>query len=73
MHTDSNIRIWMHHVHDSTVRVAHYTEHMLHEKSFWGIVGIVALIATLFTLVVLYGENMMQSQRSILPFGGPYY
>ena len=73
MHADLSFRHWMHHVHDGSAKVAHYTGHMLHEKSFWGILAIVALIAALFTLVVLFGENAMQGYRGTLPYGGPYY
>lgn len=56
MHTAPTIKNWMHHVHDDAVKVAHYTEHMLHEKSFWGIVLILALVAGLFTAIVLFGN-----------------
>lgn len=50
------IKHWMHHVHDDAVKVAHSTEHMLHEKSFWGIVLILALLAGFFTAIVLFGN-----------------
>ena len=73
MHTDSSFKHWMHHLHDDGVRVAHFTGHMLHEKSFWGILAIVAVMITLFTLVVLFGEDAMEGYRGTLPYGGPYY
>ena len=57
MHATTTIKHWMHHLHDSTAKVAHLTGHMLHEKNFWGIVAILAMIAGLFALIMLHGGH----------------
>lgn len=61
----------LHHMHDSTVKATHATGHLFHEKTFWGILAIIALIALLFTLVVLYGSSNALPTTP-LPFA-PYY
>lgn len=73
MLVNSSFQHWIHHIHDSSIKVAHYADHTLHEKSFWSILAIVLLIMVLFTLVVLTGKNIAQEGHGILPYGGPYY
>jgi hypothetical protein len=63
----------MHHFHDGGVRAVHYTGHMLHEKTFWAILGILALVAGLFTLIVLYGGDVTMQHYSVPVPYGPYY
>lgn len=55
----------MHVAHDGSVRVAQRSNHMLHEKSFWEIVAVWGLIALLFTLLVLFGENTFLQEYSV--------
>ncbi len=70
MHASMTFRQWMHHVHSGTVKATHFTGHLLHEKSFWGILAILMLIAGLFTLVVLFGGDSIP-QNYYLPLA-PY-
>jgi len=73
MHMEPTVKSWMHHVHDDAVRVAHYTNHMFHEKSFWGIVAIIALLAGLFTLIAFSGNETFLDYQSVpMPHGGYY-
>jgi hypothetical protein len=72
MHTVSSVRQWMHLMHDEGVRVAHVSMHVLHEKSFWGIVSILAVLALLLTLIVLLGEKLPAYEYGI-PSPHGYY
>lgn len=67
MSTTPTLRHFIHHLHDEGAKIIHMTGHMLHEKTFWGIVGIVALIAALFALLVLWG-NGPQVEYQIHPY-----
>jgi len=57
MRATPKVRFWMHQMHDETGRLMHQTGHMLHEKAFWEIVGIVVMIAAMFTLLVRLGVD----------------
>jgi hypothetical protein len=71
MHTSPTLKLRMHHFHDSSVNAMHYIGHLLHEKSFWAIVAITALIVGFFTMIILFGSGTtMQNYSS--PYG-PYY
>ncbi|VGO19169.1 hypothetical protein [Pontiella sulfatireligans] len=73
MHANDTVRIWMHQMHDGTVKAAHATGHMFHEKAFWGIVLIAALLAGLFTAIVLLGNNAVLPRYSVpMPYGTYY-
>jgi hypothetical protein len=73
MHTVSTVREWMHQLHDESAKVAHWTGHLLHEKSFWGIVAILAVLAVVFTLLVLYGKQLaMQEYSAPFRYYGPF-
>lgn len=61
----------MHHFHDGSVRAAHYTAHLLHEKNFWKMTAILAVIGGLFALLVFFG-NDIQMQNYSIPYA-PYY
>ena len=50
---------------------AHYTGHLFHEKSFWGILVVVALIAGLLLLITLLGDNI-DMKNFTTPYR-PYY
>ncbi len=70
MHTATTLKHWMHHVHDGSVKATHFTGHLLHERSFWGILAILMLIAGLFALVVIFGtESMPEEYVPIMPYG----
>ncbi len=72
MHAGLTIRHWMHHVHDGTIKAAHLTGHLFHERAFWGIVAIATLIIALFTLIAILGEGVpVQEYSQPLPYG--YY
>ena len=71
MHTSPTLKNGMHHFHDGSVKAVHFTGHLLHEKSFWAIVAILALIVGLFTLLVLFGSGTPM-QNYPIPYG-PYY
>lgn len=72
MHTVSTVRHWMHQLHDESAKVAHWTGYLLHEKSFWGIVAILAVLAGAFALLVLYGKQIPMLEYSV-PFRyGPF-
>ncbi|WP_372809117.1 hypothetical protein [Pontiella sp.] len=72
MHTDSTVKHWMHVMHDEGARMSHSFMHVLHEKSFWGIVSIIAVLALLLTLIVLFGEKVPIHEYGIpSPYG--YY
>ncbi len=68
MHTSTTMRHWMHHFHDGSVKAARYTGHLLHEKSFWGIVVILTLIAGVLTLMALFGSGAVLQNYS-MPYG----
>ena len=71
MHVALTFKNWMHDVHDDTLKAAQNTGQMLHQKSFWGIVAIVALIVSLFMLIAFFGDNtIMDYQTPPLPYGG---
>jgi hypothetical protein len=71
MHTSTTVRLWMHHFHDGSVKAAHYTGHLFHEKAFWSIVVILALITGLFTLIAFNGNDTTM-QNYYFPYG-PYF
>ena len=71
MHTSTTLKHWVHQFHDGSVKVAHYTGHMLHEKAFWAILAILALIAGIFTMLVFFGNSPMMQNYGV-PYG-PYY
>jgi hypothetical protein len=74
MHATSTIKHWAHHLHDGGVRIFRQGEHVLHEKSFWGIVAIIAAAALLFALVVLLGNRFPPQQLGIpAPYGPQYF
>ena len=71
MNTAPVIRNVLHHLHDGAAKATHATSHLFHEKAFWALLAVVALIAALFALVVIYGQgNVMPSTP--MPFA-PYY
>lgn len=60
----------MHRMHDGSIKAAHCTGHMFHEKKFWAIVAILALVAGLFTLIALNGGGSWAQEYGIpLPYG----
>lgn len=54
MNTNPALRHWMHYLHDESGKFMHFTEHMLHEKAFWGVLAIVTLmvLAALFAMLI---------------------
>lgn len=73
MHASTTVKHWVHHFHDNSAKAVHYAGHLLHEKSFWAILAILALIAGIFTMIVLLGSDApLQNYRIPLPYG-PYY
>jgi hypothetical protein len=62
-----NIKTWAHHVHDNAGKVAHMTTRMIHERSFWGMVLILALIAGMFAMVILLGDNTVFMDYRTVP------
>jgi hypothetical protein len=74
MHAVSTIKHWVHQLHDEGARVARQGSHVFHERSFWGIVAIMAIIALLFALVVLFGNRFPIQHYGIpTPYGQPYF
>ena len=71
MNTSPTLKNGMHHLHDGSVKAMHYTGHLLHEKSFWAIVAITALIVGLFTMIILFGSDTTMQNYSI-PYGRYY-
>jgi hypothetical protein len=71
MHTSPTLKTGMHHFHDSSVNARHYIGHLLHEKSFWGIMAITALIVGLITMIILFSSGTTMQNYST-PYG-PYY
>lgn len=68
MNTATTFKHWMHQFHDGGMKVAHYAGHLLHERSFWFILGFVLLTAGLFTLIVLSGNGpVMPDYRMTWP------
>jgi hypothetical protein len=73
MHAAPTLKHWMHHFHDSGVRAIRYAGHLMHEKSFWGMLGILVLIAGLLTLIVFFGRTTtVQSYGVPTPYR-PYF
>jgi hypothetical protein len=72
MHTPIPVKHWAHHFHDGTVRVMHYTGHLLHEKAFWAIVALITLLIGMFALLVLFGNDSPMMRNYNIPFS-PYY
>jgi len=72
MHTVSTIRHWMHLLHDESAKMTHWTGHLLHERSFWGILAISALIAAAFVLLILYGKQLPMEQYNVPIRYGPF-
>jgi len=62
---------WAHSFHDHSTKAVHYTGHLLHEKSFWGILVVVALLTGLLALIALLGGNI-DAKNFTVPYG-PYY
>ena len=74
MHATSTFKHWAHHLHDEGARIIRLWEHVLHEKSFWGMVAIIAVAALLFALVVLLGNRFPSQQFGIpSPYGPQYF
>lgn len=48
----------MHRLHDEGAKITHMTGHMLHERSFWGILAILAVLTLLFTLIIMFGDEI---------------
>jgi len=67
MSTATTFKYWMHHFHDGGARVAHYTGHMLHEKAFWLILAFVLLVAGLFMLIALSGQDAAMQEYYRVP------
>jgi len=70
MHVIPSFKHWMHLVHDEGAKVAHYTSHLMHERAFWMFLGIVALIAALFSLLLLLGNDTAVEYR-LYPYPVP--
>ncbi|VGO11644.1 hypothetical protein PDESU_00189 [Pontiella desulfatans] len=74
MHTVSTIRNWTHLIHDEGVKITHICVNLLHEKSFWGILAILAVLGLLFKLILLFGDKMPLREFGIpSPYGYGYY
>ena len=71
MHTSITLKQWFDHVHDGRVKAAHYAGHLLHTKSFWGILAILALIIGMLAALILFGVNTPLRNYTI-PYA-PYY
>ena len=72
MHTVSTVRNWMHQLHDGSAKMAHWTGHLFHEKSFWGIVAILAVLVAAFALMVFYGNRVPMEEFSVPIRYGPF-
>jgi hypothetical protein len=70
MHAAPRVKQWMHLLHDESVRIAHFTEHLVHEKAFWAFLGIVTVMALLFSLLLLLGDENAIDYRAY-PFPLP--
>jgi hypothetical protein len=57
MHANPTFKHWIHQIHDESIRLRHMTGHVLHERSFWTIAFIVLMLAVLFSLLILAGNN----------------
>ncbi len=57
MHIMPSFSVFRHHLHDGSMKLAHYTGHLLHEKTFWAFVGIVTIIVVLFSILLLLGND----------------
>lgn len=73
MHTSPTIRDWMHHAHERSTKAARFTSHLLHERNFWAVIAIVALIAGLFVLIAYFGSSMAMSNYGVPAPYGVYY
>ena len=71
MHTTNTLRHWAHNFHGHSAKAAHYTGHLLHEKSFWGILIVAALLTGLLILIASLGDNI-DAKTFTVPYG-PYY
>ena len=71
MHTSSTLKQWTHMFHDGSAKVAHYTGHLLHEKSFWGILALLVLLAGALVLIAIFGDDIATKSFN-MPYG-PYY
>ena len=70
MHSSTTRRHWVRHFHDGSVKAVHYTGHLLHEKSFWAIMIILALITGIVALLAyLSSEAPIQDYRMPIPYG----
>ena len=67
MNTANPFKHWMHHAHDSSAKAAHYTGHLLHERSFWAILAFVALTAGLLALVAIFGRDATMQEYYRMP------
>lgn len=71
MHTSSTLKQWFGHVHDGRVRAARYAGHLLHAKSFWGILAILALVVGMVAILIWFGVEAPIRNYTI-PYA-PYY
>ena len=73
MHTSVTLKHWMQHFHDNSVKATHYAGHLLHERSFWGIAGFLALIVGLLVLIAFFGNaSTLQDYGAPSPYS-PYF
>lgn len=73
MHAPLTIQSWAHRTHEEGLRVVHVLGHLFHTKSFWAIVGILALIVVMFALIAhLGGAANVQHYGVPVPYS-PYY
>lgn len=68
MHAMPTLKHWMHQLHDEGIKIAHYTGHMVHEKSFWGILAFVLIAVALFTLLIATGNDTTLHNMPIYPY-----
>lgn len=68
MHAIATFKHMMHEVHDDGLKIAHYAEHAVHEKRFWGMVALIALLVSLFAFLIMMSGNANYQDAPMSPF-----
>ncbi len=64
MQSTPTLKHLIHLMHEEVGKFMHFAGHLLHEKSFWIIAGLVVLMAALFAILVLWGSGSVPEFRS---------
>ena len=57
----------MHIAHDRGVDAVHSGEHLIHERTFWIVVGALAFAALLFMLTLMSADQVLSSGYEFAP------